>query len=89
MRLSGQVRCASAADAAVFAAHLPDHVALTRAETGCLSFVVVPTADPLVWQVDESFVDQAAFDHHQSRTRASDWHRLTAHIPRDFAISPG
>jgi quinol monooxygenase YgiN len=87
VRLSGQLLCATEQDAALVAAHVPTHIALSRAEAGCLTFAVVPTADPLIWQVDESFVDQAAFDAHQTRTRASDWYRLTAHIPRQYTAT--
>jgi quinol monooxygenase YgiN len=87
IHLKGQVICANAADAALVAAHVPTHIALTLAELGCLSFTVTPTDDPLVWSVKESFTDQAAFDAHQTRTRASDWYRLTAHIPRRYVIT--
>ena len=87
VRLSGKVTCANAADAALIATHVPTHIALSRAEPGCLSFDVVQTADPMVWQVTESFTDQAAYDAHQTRTRASDWYRLTAHIPRSYDIT--
>jgi quinol monooxygenase YgiN len=87
VRLSGQLHCANADDATVVATHVPLHIALTLAEPGCLSFAVVQTADPLVWQVDESFTDDAAFAAHQTRTKASDWARLTAHIERRFTIA--
>jgi quinol monooxygenase YgiN len=88
IRLKGQVICADATDAALVAAHVPTHIALTMAEPGCLSFSVTSTDDPLIWTVDESFTDQDAFDAHQTRTRASDWYRLTAHIPRKYVITP-
>lgn len=87
VRLSGQLLCASDQDVVLVAAHVPTHIALTLAEPGCIGFAVVQTADPRIWQVDESFVDQAAFDAHQTRTRASDWFSLSAHIPRHFAIT--
>jgi quinol monooxygenase YgiN len=89
IHLNGKLICASAADAALVAAHVPTHVTLTLAEPGCLSFVVQPTDDPMIWTVAETFADQAAFDAHQSRTRASDWYHLTAHIPRAYAITHG
>jgi quinol monooxygenase YgiN len=87
VRLEGKVVCATVADAALVAAHLPTHIALSRAQSGCLSFDVTPTNDPLIWHVSESFIDQAAFDAHQTRTRASDWYRITAHIPRHYVIT--
>jgi quinol monooxygenase YgiN len=89
IHLNGRLICATAADAAIVAAHVPTHIALSRAEPGCLSFEVTQTDDPLIWTVTETFADQAAFDAHQTRTRASDWYRLTAHIPRDFHVTTG
>ncbi|MDE3028293.1 MAG: antibiotic biosynthesis monooxygenase [Paracoccaceae bacterium] len=85
--LTGTLLCATSQDAALVAAHVPDHIRLTRAEPGCLHFDVAPKANPLIWEVNETFVDRAAFDAHQTRTKASAWAALTAHIPRDFAIS--
>jgi quinol monooxygenase YgiN len=87
VHLKGQVLCTNAADAALVAMHVPTHIALTLAEPGCLSFSVNQTDNPLIWDVDETFVDQAAFDAHQARTRVSDWYRLTTHIPRAYAIT--
>ena len=52
------------------------------------SFTVTQTADPMIWQVDETFVDQTAFDAHQNRTRASEWFAATSHIQRAFQILP-
>lgn len=87
MHLRGLLVCTSAEQVATVAAHLPEHIRLSRAEAGCLSFNVVQTADPMVWQVTESFADQAAFDAHQARTRASEWYRLTSHIARSYDTS--
>ena len=82
--LTGRLICANDTEAALVRAHLPEHLRLTRAEPGCLRFDVTPI-DPLTWQVDEEFTDRAAFDAHQTRTRASEWFRQTAGIRRDFA----
>lgn len=69
-------------------AALPDHIALTRAEPGCLSFEVVEDADkPGRFLVSEVFVDQDAFDAHQARTKQSSWATVTSGIPRDYAIT--
>lgn len=81
--LTGRLICANDSEAALVRAHLPEHLRLTRAEPGCLRFDVTPI-DPLTWQVDEEFTDRAAFDAHQTRTRASEWFRQTATIRRDF-----
>ncbi len=67
-------------------AHLPAHLALTRAEPGCLAFDVDPTDDPLVWRVEERFADEAAFDAHQRRVAASAWGTATAGIDRRYEI---
>lgn len=71
----------------VVARALPDHIALTRAEAGCLSFEVAP--DPAIagrFTVTELFTGRAAFDAHQTRTRASRWARITDGIPRSYSI---
>jgi quinol monooxygenase YgiN len=86
VRLSGFLRCASMQDVQLVESHLPDHIRLTRAEPGCISFEVSQTEDPLIWRVEELFVDRAAFDFHQQRTRASKWFVATSAIPRDYEI---
>ncbi len=85
LSLSGTLTC-EADDVRIVRDALPEHIRLSRAEPGCLRFDVVETA-PGVFSVSEEFVDQAAFDAHQTRTRASAWWTATAHIPRDFKVS--
>ena len=87
IRLSGSLICTTHAQARAVMMSLPDHLRLTRAEPGCLSFDVVETDDPMIWQVDEAFIDRAAFEAHQTRAAASDWGRQTADITRDYVIS--
>ncbi|MCB6177203.1 antibiotic biosynthesis monooxygenase [Rhodobacter sp. Har01] len=82
--LTGHLICSGEAEAALVRAHLPDHIRLTRAEPGCVSFLVTPTEDPLVWRVEESFADAPAFQAHQTRSRASAWWQATCHIGREF-----
>lgn len=84
--LSGQLICATDGEAALVARHLPRHVELTLAEPGCRGFVVAPTGNPLVWQVDEHFSDAASFEAHQARVRSSEWGRATAGIERRYTI---
>ncbi|EGD56813.1 putative quinol monooxygenase [Gordonia neofelifaecis] len=86
--LSGRLICADDEQLAVVETHLARHIELTRAEPGCLEFSVVPTDDPLVWRVDERFVDPRAFDAHQRRVEESEWGRATAAIERDYTIRP-
>ncbi|MCG7518120.1 putative quinol monooxygenase [Ruegeria sp. Ofav3-42] len=67
---------------------LPEHIALTRAEPGCLSFdVEEEAAVPGRFNVSEVFASQVAFDAHQARTKASVWFEVTKGIPRDYAIT--
>ncbi|PYE36002.1 antibiotic biosynthesis monooxygenase [Rhizobium sp. PP-F2F-G38] len=87
VRLSGFLRCSSMSDVEIVKHHLPEHLRLTSAEPGCLSFDVSQTDDPLVWRVKERFVDRTAFDFHQQRTRASGWFTATSAIARDYTIS--
>lgn len=88
MTLEGYLRCRTPQQAARVRAHLPDHIRLTRAEAGCVSFNVVPTHDPLVWRVDEEFTDSVAFEAHQTRTKASPWAGATKDVPRAFRFRP-
>jgi quinol monooxygenase YgiN len=89
IQLSGQLICKTKAEADIVRAHLPDHIRLSRAEPGCLSFNVTQDADQLVWSVSESFTNRAAFDAHQARTRASLWGQATAHLERRFNVTGG
>lgn len=73
--------------AAAVTGALPDHIALTRAEPGCLAFdVVVDPSDSGRLLVSEVFADRAAFDAHQARARASAWAQVTAGLPRHYSI---
>ena len=69
-------------------AALPEHIRLTRGEPGCLRFDVVESAShPGRFAVTEAFRDEAAFEAHQARAAASRWGRVTAGLPRDYAIT--
>ena len=82
-------------DLEVVLAHLPAHIRLTRAEQGCLAFTVKqrvikePDGAPLVFDVEEIFIDRAAFEAHQARTAASLWGRVTANFARHYQLSEG
>lgn len=86
MVLTGELRCADEEQAARVRRHLPRHIELSRAEPGCLSFDVTVTGDPLVWRVEEAFVDEEAFARHQERVAASRWGRETQGIERRYEI---
>ena len=67
---------------------LPKHVALTRAEQGCLVFnVSQDSEDANKFYVYEEFVDREAFDAHQKRANRTRWATVTAKIERHYEIS--
>lgn len=69
-------------------AALPAHIELTRAEPGCLSFLVIEDrCHPGRFNVSERFTDRAAFNAHQERMKASDWAKITAGIPRRYTVT--
>jgi quinol monooxygenase YgiN len=86
VRLTGRLVCRNEGEAQLVHEHLPRHVALTRAEPGCLSFEVTPTSDPLIWQVEERFADEDGFAAHQDRVADSEWGRRTRGIERRYTI---
>lgn len=66
---------------------LENHIQLTRAEPGCLRFVVTEDPDiPGRFNVSEEFTDAASFEAHQSRAAASDWAQISKGIPRDYRV---
>ena len=68
-------------------AALAHHIALTRAEPGCLRFDVTENPDlPGRFEVSEAFTDAAAFAAHQARAKASAWGRISAALKRDYVI---
>ncbi|ANT59300.1 antibiotic biosynthesis monooxygenase [Salipiger sp. CCB-MM3] len=67
-------------------AAMPEHIRLSREEPGCVFFELRET-DPGVFEVSELFLNRAAFDAHQARTRASDWFRVTGDLPRDYDVA--
>jgi quinol monooxygenase YgiN len=86
VRLTGRLVCRNQDEAQLVIGLLPQHIALTRAEPGCVSFEVAPTVDPLIWQVDECFEDEVVFTAHQDRAAGSLWGRMTAGIERQYSI---
>jgi quinol monooxygenase YgiN len=86
IRLRGQLICACENELASVQANVAEHIRLTRAEDGCLTFEISQTDDPMIWEVMESFRDRTAFDAHQTRTRSSQWFNATRGILRDFRV---
>lgn len=67
---------------------LPTHIEETRKESGCLVFSV--TADDKVknrFNVYEEFIDQAAFDFHQTRAKNSIWGKVSKNVARHYEIN--
>ena len=87
IRLTGTLICATLDDLVIVQTYLPDHICLSRAEPGCLSFDVTQSGDPLVWKLDESYIDGPAFEVHQTRNRASIWWQKSQGLIRDFQIT--
>ncbi len=87
IHLTGTLTCNSADDLKIVKTYLPEHIRLSREEPGCLTFSVTQTANPLVWQLDETYVDQAAFEAHQTRNRASVWWQVSQNLVRNFQIT--
>lgn len=87
IKLSGRLICKNSEETALVRRYLPDHIRLTKEESGCLNFEVKETSDPLIWSVEELFTSQQTFDMHQVRTKASAWGRETAAIAREYAIA--
>lgn len=87
VHLTGTLTCASSDDMKIIETYLPDHITLSREEPGCLTFTVTQSANPLVWYVDETYVDQAAFEAHQARNRTSVWWQKSQGLVRDFQIT--
>ena len=69
-------------------AELPNHIALTRSEPGCLRFEVeVDPTDPTVFHVNEEFSEPLSFTNHQERVRSSKWGAITANVERFYEIT--
>jgi len=75
-------------DLEIVRAELIVHAKLTKEESGCLIFEVTPDiGNPNKFNVYEEFVDQIAFDKHQSRVKSSNWGKVTKQVERNYEIS--
>lgn len=82
--LRGRLICADMGEMLLAMNLLPDHIAASRAEPGCLRFDIAQGEDPLIWELNELFTGDEAFAAHQARTKLSRWGRDSAAIRRDF-----
>lgn len=63
------------------------HIILTREEPGCLAFNVTPDKNnPNKFDVYEEFINQAGFNYHQSRSKASSWAETSKRVERHYEI---
>ncbi|MEP3480316.1 MAG: antibiotic biosynthesis monooxygenase [Fuerstiella sp.] len=66
---------------------LAQHIALTRAEDGCLVFNVDEHAEQNGrFDVYEEFVDRHSFAAHQSRVASSHWGEVTVNVSRHYTV---
>ncbi|WP_145514490.1 putative quinol monooxygenase [Yersinia massiliensis] len=87
IKLSGRLICHNLDEARIVQRFLPEHISLTRNESGCIAFDVAVTADPLVWSVEELFTDENTFTAHQERIKTSQWGTETRFILREYEIT--
>lgn len=86
--LTGFLICRSLEEADRVSQLLPDHVAATRAEPGCLSFEVWRSmADPVRFAVREVFRDRASLDAHRERMKGTPWAVATEGVVRDYRVT--
>lgn len=82
--LSVKLICADMEQMKIALNHLPEHVALSRAEPGCLFFATAQSDDPLIWQIEELYADEAALDAHKERLASSTWAKVSAQLKREI-----
>jgi putative acetyltransferase len=82
--LHGKLLCADVSQMMTALSLLPDHIALSRAEAGCLRFDIAQDDNPLHWSLSEVFTDAAAFAAHQTRTADSVWGSDSVGMARNF-----
>ncbi len=69
---------------------LPNHIALTHQEEGCLVFTVEKDlVKPHRFDVHEVFTDKASFERHQVRVKVSHWGSVTKNVARFYTITEG
>lgn len=75
------------ADLAGVLNELPNHIALTKKESGCLVFNVTQDGgNQYRFDVYEEFESKASFEKHQERVRASKWGEITINVERSYQV---
>ncbi|WP_255827653.1 putative quinol monooxygenase [Marinomonas rhizomae] len=68
-------------------AELPNHIALTHQEAGCITFTVIRDLNnPQRFDVYEEFTDKTAFEKHQTRVKTSHWGEITKNVERFYTV---
>ena len=76
------------ADLHLVKSELVKHIALTRAEKGCLTFEVIQSdTNPRQFSVYEEFTDKESFGAHQARVKQSRWGEVTVNVERHYKIT--
>lgn len=84
--LSGYI-LVPATDLEAVLAELPNHIALTREEEGCLRFEVSQDQNDMQrFAVYEEFSTREAFQIHQARVAASRWGDITVNVERHYTV---
>jgi quinol monooxygenase YgiN len=77
-------------DLPVVLRELPIHIQKTKSESGCLVFNVQQQKEnPNKFMVYEEFIDQTAFEFHQSRVKCSDLGTVTKNVQRHYKVTKG
>ena len=76
------------ADLEIVKSELLVHKRLTLEEQGCLTFSVTPDEHNInKFNVYETFIDESAFESHQSRVQCSKWGQVTQNVVRHYQIN--
>ena len=69
-------------------AELTNHIRLTRAEAGCLTFEVNQDSEEITkFSVYEEFIDEIAFYAHQDRAKNYNWAKVTNNVERHYKVN--
>ncbi len=82
--ISGRLICKDAAQMLLAMDLLTEHARLSRAEPGNLRFDLEQAEDPLIWEVQELYASDHAFEAHRSRLKGSRWASESRGITRDL-----
>lgn len=67
---------------------LPNHIALTHQEAGCITFTVTQDSNnPQRFDVYEEFTNKVEFEKHQARVKTSHWGKVTNKVERFYTIT--